>query len=248
MMIKRVKNKLFRLGTGITVALLAAGSAEASYLVTGAGIDSKVGSLAGTVNYTPKPLSENAQIGRILLTGTDSVTKAAFSWASYCVDIFDTLKTGTFASAPVSALNLSTGKLSQLNALLSNVDPYVTTATTSAAAQMAVWEIVNEASGSYDVTNGAFNVTNISADSADDANKMLLAVTSGYWKASDSFSMALLTGSGNQAQLVYGANAKALTAAVPEPASWAMMVGGFGMLGATMRRRRSVSATSHAIA
>ena len=26
--------------------------------------------------------------------------------------------------------------------------------------------------------------------------------------------------------------------AVPEPASWAMMVGGFGLLGATMRRRK----------
>ncbi len=31
-------------------------------------------------------------------------------------------------------------------------------------------------------------------------------------------------------------------AAVPEPASWAMMVGGFGMMGAMMRRRRTVRA------
>ena len=29
-----------------------------------------------------------------------------------------------------------------------------------------------------------------------------------------------------------------VAAAVPEPASWAMMVGGFGMLGAAMRRRK----------
>jgi hypothetical protein len=27
--------------------------------------------------------------------------------------------------------------------------------------------------------------------------------------------------------------------AVPEPASWAMMIGGFGMVGAAMRRRRT---------
>ncbi len=30
------------------------------------------------------------------------------------------------------------------------------------------------------------------------------------------------------------------TAAVPEPASWAMMVGGFGLIGSTMRRRARI--------
>ena len=33
----------------------------------------------------------------------------------------------------------------------------------------------------------------------------------------------------------------AATGAVPEPASWAMMVGGFGLVGAAMRRRRAAS-------
>ncbi|TAJ74893.1 MAG: PEP-CTERM sorting domain-containing protein [Phenylobacterium sp.] len=30
--------------------------------------------------------------------------------------------------------------------------------------------------------------------------------------------------------------------AVPEPATWALMIGGFGMAGATLRRRRAVAA------
>jgi hypothetical protein len=30
------------------------------------------------------------------------------------------------------------------------------------------------------------------------------------------------------------------TAAVPEPATWAMMVGGFGLIGSAMRRRQRV--------
>jgi hypothetical protein len=33
------------------------------------------------------------------------------------------------------------------------------------------------------------------------------------------------------------------TAAVPEPASWAMMIGGFGLVGGAMRRRRSARTT-----
>lgn len=38
----------------------------------------------------------------------------------------------------------------------------------------------------------------------------------------------------------------ALTTSVPEPASWAMLIGGFGLVGASMRRRRSTMA--HVIA
>ena len=34
------------------------------------------------------------------------------------------------------------------------------------------------------------------------------------------------------------------TVAVPEPASWVMMVGGFGLLGATLRRKRSATTIS----
>ena len=36
----------------------------------------------------------------------------------------------------------------------------------------------------------------------------------------------------------YGSYAGVLNAAVPEPASWTMMLGGFGMLGSMMRRRK----------
>lgn len=37
-----------------------------------------------------------------------------------------------------------------------------------------------------------------------------------------------------------------LAAGVPEPANWALMIGGFGMAGAAMRRRRSVARVTYA--
>jgi hypothetical protein len=56
----------------------------------------------------------------------------------------------------------------------------------------------------------------------------------------DSFSSVLLT-AGNQANGVETYNLNDLTfgtaAGVPEPAAWGMMIGGFGLAGAAMRRR-----------
>jgi hypothetical protein len=39
-----------------------------------------------------------------------------------------------------------------------------------------------------------------------------------------------------------GDNIRVLTAAVPEPATWAMMIAGFGLVGAAARRRRALAA------
>ncbi len=50
---------------------------------------------------------------------------------------------------------------------------------------------------------------------------------------------------GSFSQLVTGLNSphgEALTGAVPEPATWAMMLGGFGVIGCVLRRKRETSA------
>lgn len=41
-----------------------------------------------------------------------------------------------------------------------------------------------------------------------------------------------------------GLSATLSTAGVPEPATWALMIGGFGLAGAALRRRRAVTATA----
>ena len=48
-----------------------------------------------------------------------------------------------------------------------------------------------------------------------------------------------VVGYGEQAmQAAFDANSWSIAAAVPEPASWAMMIAGFGLTGAALRRRR----------
>ena len=231
---KIVGRRLLNLGAGLAAVILGTGAAHATYMVKSAGIDGSVGSLSGTINYTPGGISEGALVGRILLTGTNTDTGASFSWTSYCVDIQDYLHTGDFTAAPISALKLSDAKLLQLNALVSHADGMVKDAASSAAVQLAVWEIVDEGSG-YDLSKGAFSVTNIDAGAISSANTMLGNITTGAWAPTAGFNMALVTSPGNQTQLIFGPN----TPAVPEPASWATMIAGFGLVGAGLRRRRT---------
>lgn len=53
--------------------------------------------------------------------------------------------------------------------------------------------------------------------------------------------LLLAPGSGTSTSLVGALNSQSVTAAVPEPATWGMMVLGFGAMGFAMRRRHKVA-------
>lgn len=60
------------------------------------------------------------------------------------------------------------------------------------------------------------------------------------------FSLATSSQNGlsSDVKFTFTSNASAVTAAVPEPGTWAMMLLGFGMVGAAVRNRRRSSATA----
>ena len=63
-----------------------------------------------------------------------------------------------------------------------------------------------------------------------------------YWDINNGPSVAYQNQIGNlNGLLLPGSNSEAFTllSGVPEPASWAMMLGGFGLVGSAMRRRRT---------
>jgi hypothetical protein len=115
------------------------------------------------------------------------------------------------------------------------------TATEAAALQVALWEIVRETPGNpLDLATGNIYFTAASnaavynlagsylgaIDGTGPKAKRLLALNNGIFG---------VQGGGSQDLLVQ--------AAVPEPGSWAMLIAGFGLVGAAARRRsRAVSA------
>lgn len=244
-----------------------AAAAPTSYSITSIGIDPSPGGLTGTIHYNPvggTAFNVDANIGRIALTYSGGSLK------TYCADIFDKLSTGTFTAAAMQSLPFTLGSLQKVRTFLTNVEPMMNGSGAnqlmSAAAQLGVWELLYDSpnkSGLYDVKSGVFSASDVSSsdnlygtyhgisyDARDLANTWLGDVTSGTWKAVDGMGLSLVTpGAGNQAQILVRSVAtggdplpNAPTGAVPEPATWATMIIGFGAVGATMRRRRGVLA------
>lgn len=240
--IKGQKALLVALGICISGALTAPAQAT-DFHITHATVPSVPGALIANIYYPGVgggSGSVDVRIGRIQLTGTDEGGNFA-SLATYCADIFDVLQPGTFSTADISAAPFSAAQLTAATTFLSHADLLVTNSTSSAAAQLGLWEILYETSGSWDVRAGAFH-SDVANSAANLANSWLADLASNIWQPDPSLGLQLLVpqrGNQLQFQLVAG-NPQGLPD-VPEPASWTMMLGGFGLIGATLRSRRSAA-------
>lgn len=236
--------------------------AQASIKITGVSIKN---GLNGTLHYTASPtLNQAAGVGLISLVGQDMANgNAAVSFDAYCIDIFDKVKPGTFDVE--SFTGFSAAKMASLGTLLTHTAGFVSGATTAAqkntiaaAIQMAVWELAFENSGTFKVGSGtgqgSFYMTGkgsgASSVSYGGSNSAIALsqsyinnVTNGSWAADPAFTLKMLVPqetatSKNQTQVfLINTPVPELTAAVPEPSTWALLIVGFGMVGGAMRKK-----------
>ncbi len=173
-------------------------------------------------------------IGEFELTGTNLTTSSSATFFTYCIDIFHALSIpSTYTITPLSQLVTDPGKRGQLLTLLTNTT--ASSADTSAAIQLAVWEIAFETGPTYDVNAGIFSVTGGDSSFARSTANSYLSML-GTWQPASGKAVNLLYAPNNQSQI--------FITAVPEPASWAMMIAGFGMAGVALRRRRALAAVA----
>lgn len=236
----------------VTFALPA--SASAAINITG--ISGDPGFRTGTIHYAGSggslpnnQSSVNVNVGQIRLTGQDTSNgNAAVSFLAYCVDIFDYLKAGLF---DVAGFAFDAEKERKLKVLLTNTAGDIAAAGTlnqqknvSAAIQMSVWEIAFEnADNPFDVGSGEFRMTgnglttfNGGTSSAFSIAQTYLGnLNTGLWNtANPNYALRMLVprdGDNNQTQVFL------VSAPVPEPATWALLITGFGLIGGAMRSR-----------
>lgn len=238
------------------VAIAAPSAAQAGITITGIG--GNPGFLTGNVTYTPGGIggnpartSQDLNIGRLHLTGTDTATMQAVAFDSYCIDIFHYIQGGSFDLQAFSMPDAV--KQNQLKRLLSGSAGYIGAASgaaakrdISAAIQMAVWEIVNESGTSgYSLSDGLFRIgtTGSVAANARGLAQGYLDNLAGF-SATGAHSYRMLTAVNpvsNQRQVFLAA------AGVPEPSAWALLILGFGAVGGALRksaRKRARQRTS----
>ena len=196
----------------------------------------------GGINYVPLGLSFGGEAGRFSFNGRNVATGDPFSVLSYCLDFTRTLTGGNFTLSPISSFVSNITKQQQLAALLRNTTPLFALTTDvaeqsriGAAVALSVWEIVFEAGTSgYTVASGDFNIFGDFVAIQSRADSYLSAVLSG--PLGDPNTLGALVALDNQSQVfLVGGGAGG---GVPEPATWVMMMIGFGFCGAALRGRR----------
>lgn len=207
------------------------------------------GSYSGTYaihDTAPTALSMNVSAGAFRMTDMTGPTLAAgTSFMAWCVDIYHLLNTSSSGSTYTrqtgseffGSASPTVGRLERLasyvvasdgNAATTRLETALTGSVQSAAFQLAVWEIVNEASGSRNVNSGDFYVTSGTSSARSLANTWL-ANSAGF---SSSQVLSVWAGPNSTQDL-------AVFAPIPEPETYAMLLAGLGLMGFIARRRRA---------
>lgn len=164
----------------------------------------------------------------------------------YCVDFLQPEITGLFELAPLSA-RFSAERATLLNTLLGNAAALETAASDDnakllirTATQLAIWELSEESSSTLAITGDGFKAFDAD-DSTSHAAARILA-DDYLLKAASVWTPV----AGKQARLLYNPELQSAVylAAIPEPATWATMIGGMGLAGGALRRRRQVRAAA----
>lgn len=164
----------------------------------------------------------------VLVAGPEPTAFLAFT-----AELTQTLKIGVpYDYAEVDGVTrFGADKAADLSRLLGVAPTFVTDAISSAAFQVALWEIIYETGPGYDLGSGAFTGGPLTGDPATDAAFAQINTVLGYLDAyAPTVPVNALTNPTFQDLLVV---------TIPEPGSWALMLAGLGACGFAARRRRA---------
>lgn len=207
-------------------------------------------SIYGNIKSQSPNIADTPEIGQIFLYGQSS-TKPAGTLTTlpvWCIDITDNLSKAKFVEKPLTWATTGSGNadVTYTTAQLANVMKFlvyatgqgVSSATNSAATQLGIWEILNEKSANptWNLGSGNFTASGYNSSSATSLANTWLTSSAFASTSTANYSLVILDASASNQMLAY----LRYTAPVPEPASWTMMILGFGTIGWATRRRRAV--------
>lgn len=174
------------------------------------------GGADAVLHYAPTGLERYARAGQFMLTTVDPATGETRTVHAYSSAIaYERPSETTVTLGLLSDTVRDAAKLLQMNALLANGDRLVHDDASSAGLQLALWEVVNEAGTTgYDLTTGAFFVTETDAATLAAAAMNLAKLESGRWRPNARAVVRQLTDEDGQSLVFLD---------VPEPASLSIL-------------------------
>jgi len=171
----------------------------------------------------------------VVEAGEFSGTLNGRSFLSFCVDLFQTLKFGktyTDYSIRNGSAYFGSTKADDIGRLATGYLGLVDDPTTSAAFQLALWEIINESSGRYDLRKGSFKASGRSArESISLADSWLANLP-----ATSSYSLEVLASRTHQDVVMFTSAYTPSASPVPVPGTPALFLAGLlGLLAAVQR-------------
>lgn len=174
------------------------------------------------------PVSTSPLAGGISML---NLTAGGGSFAAWCVDIYSRLNTSTTGAnySLTSGASFYAGSpdtVTALERLASQHLASISTVSDSGAFQLAVWEIVYENSGTYNLYSGNFQV-----DSPDNPIETANSWLAALGNSAPTMTFSVWASSSSQDLAVFAAP-------IPEPEIYAMLGVGLGVMGFVVRRRK----------
>ena len=210
------------------------------------------GYLTGTLHLTDPNYAVTAYVGVINLHGElVNEGNVTTDLKVFCIDITNDLANGTFTETTLANIESDQGGMAHVlytSAQVQNLTRFlayarnqgITDSFSSAVAQLGVWEIISEASTDYtgyDLNSGNLRVDGMDSNVLSAANSWIAASQN---QSTLGYTLHVLDpGAHNQMQaFVTYLPGNNVQLGVPEPATWGMIVLGFGLLGSALRRRK----------